>query len=477
MADEIRVNTETLEQVAARLAEMASAMESLQARVNGISLTQENGRNVRIALSGVKLRSVPCSLRDGDADECLRSIASALGRLELRTNRAAGAVQDTAEAFEEVERSLTKAFGGMEIPETWLNSVYRALGIDAVAGSLSEEERSWLLELLRHYHLVVDADLGLLVGGASVTLIHNMWQIAKLEMKYMPGRLETTYQASLPGGFLGYEQKRAAGLMDKLSFKSDSLKSERPEYGDHFKRGQSDGDTKISDKWSLLRVGTESSESFSLLNLHTEGENGNNSYEAELNVGKLEGHANFEMGLYSYKVGKDGQPHRVLSPGASVDMGASYTLLEGSASGEYELIDDVKLTGGVKAEAGKVEAIGKGEVGIIDGQLVIKGDLGAEAIAAGVEGKAGVDAFGLKGTVKGSVDIGIGAHAKAGYKDGKLYVDAGAYLGVGGSVSIELDVGDALEKVGKGLENVGKGMSKCAEDFLEGAGDFFGGLW
>ena len=341
------------------------------------------------------------------------------------------------------------------------------------AGSLTEEERSWLTELLRNHHLIVDADLGLLVGSTSVALIHNMWQIAKFETKYMPGRQETTYQSALPGGFLSYEQKQALGLMTKLPFKNDSLKNERPAYGEHYQYGDASGGTKISDNWSLLRIGAERSASLSLLSLSNKGASGNSSYEAELNFSKLEGHMNGEAGLYAYKVGKDGQTHRVLSPGVAVDIGASYTLMEGSVSGEYELIDNVKITGNVKAQAGKVEVTGKGEFGFIDGQFVAKADVGVEAILAGVSGEAAVDAFGMKGTVKGSVDVGLGAHAKAGYKDGKVYADLGVYVGVGGSVSFELDVGGALQNIGEGLN----GASKFVGDLWEGAGNIIGGLW
>lgn len=49
--------------------------------------------------------------------------------------------------------------------------------------------------------------------------------------------------------------------------------------------------------------------------------------------------------------------------------------------------------------------------------------------------------------VKGSVNVGIGAHADVGYRGGVVKVDIGASLGVGASVALEVDVGGMVDTI------------------------------
>ncbi len=49
--------------------------------------------------------------------------------------------------------------------------------------------------------------------------------------------------------------------------------------------------------------------------------------------------------------------------------------------------------------------------------------------------------------IKASVNVGIGIHAEAGYKDGKFSLDIGASFGIGGSVKLEVDVSGTVKAV------------------------------
>ena len=69
-----------------------------------------------------------------------------------------------------------------------------------------------------------------------------------------------------------------------------------------------------------------------------------------------------------------------------------------------------------------------------------------------VSGAAGVKVLGTDVGLKGSVGVGAGIHANAGFQDGKLSVDVGAYVGVGGSVSLEIDVSGTVEAVCDGAK-------------------------
>ncbi len=104
-----------------------------------------------------------------------------------------------------------------------------------------------------------------------------------------------------------------------------------------------------------------------------------------------------------------------------------------------------------EATAGKVEAKFSGVVGLRDGDGKLNPTahvkLSAEALAGELSGKLGVKILGGDVGVKGSVNMGIGAHLEGGFKDGKLSLDAGAALWVGASVKLEVDIGGMVDTV------------------------------
>ena len=130
----------------------------------------------------------------------------------------------------------------------------------------------------------------------------------------------------------------------------------------------------------------------------------------------------------------------------------SFTMSALSASAEAQLGDsNFGAYGKINGEAGKLEAKATGAVGLRDAEgninLTAHGKLSAEAIAGEVSAKAGVKIAGTDVGIKASINAGIGAHAEAGIKDGKISLDIGASLGIGGSVKLEIDVSGTIKAV------------------------------
>ncbi len=110
--------------------------------------------------------------------------------------------------------------------------------------------------------------------------------------------------------------------------------------------------------------------------------------------------------------------------------------------------DDYNLFENTKIDIGKVELGAGAKVGLDqENKLGAYVDAKAEAIAAEVQKKFGIDLFGIKIAGKGSVNYGAGAHAKAGFVDGKIVYDIGAAVGFGGGVSVEIDVSEKLNEL------------------------------
>ena len=178
---------------------------------------------------------------------------------------------------------------------------------------------------------------------------------------------------------------------------------------------------------------------------------------AEYKVGDREAHASAQAGLYVYEKDADGNTKRIFSPGVGAEAGASFAILSASAEGRVGLGEDNNMFGAYGSVEGELVS-GEAEAKLsanLAGKEVY-GKLSAEFNAAKVEGSAGISVLGTDIGVTGAAKIGLGAHAEAGFTDGKLKVDIGAAVGIGFDVGFEIDVSGTIDAVcsfAKGLFN------------------------
>lgn len=158
--------------------------------------------------------------------------------------------------------------------------------------------------------------------------------------------------------------------------------------------------------------------------------------------------------------------------GIGGEVGVALTAF--TAAGDIQFgSDDLGVHASGQVDAGKLEASLGGDIGLWDENGDFNPQLGvsakAEAIAAEISGKAGLDIAGTEVNVKGSLNVGVGAHADIGFNDGKLKLDLGASLGVGGSISLEVDVSGTVNKVIEHAQDIGNAVSDAcgaATDFI-----------
>ncbi len=200
-----------------------------------------------------------------------------------------------------------------------------------------------------------------------------------------------------------------------------------------------------------------------------------------LHFGK-DGDVETDWGSYTYSADfMKAETHmsaEVTMGGINAEIGMSLTAFTAEAAGQLGN-DMLGVHGKADVEVGKVELTGKAGFGIWDSDgnfaPTAKVKLSAEAIAAEASLTAGIDLAGTKVDVKGSVNFGVGAHMDVGFEDGKLSLDLGASLGVGGSVKLDIDVSGTLDKLDSVLDaasDVYSAASGFAGDVVNAVGDF-----
>ncbi|MEG2814262.1 MAG: hypothetical protein RSA79_06645 [Oscillospiraceae bacterium] len=158
-------------------------------------------------------------------------------------------------------------------------------------------------------------------------------------------------------------------------------------------------------------------------------------------LGSAEANAKVAGGLYAY----DDDGKKSFSPGVCAEMGASVTGLNLTAEGRLGTESPIGLYGKAEANVLKAEAKAEAGLGMVDGNFQANATASAEALLGEIEGSAGVTVMGTDIGVTASANVGIGAHADFGYKDGKIKVDLGASLGVGASIGFEIDASKTIE--------------------------------
>lgn len=195
---------------------------------------------------------------------------------------------------------------------------------------------------------------------------------------------------------------------------------------------------------TLLEASREASVSKSIFEGKYKYGEGN---EISAKVGNAEAHASLAAGLYVL----DGNGNKIFSPGVDAEVGTSVTALEVDWKQQWVGDKNLGLNTDAKVTVGKAEAQASatgqifGKDGKLNVQAGVKGS--AEAIAAKAEGKVGLNVAGGEVSAKGGVQVGIGAHADVGYRNGVIKCDVGAAIGVGVSLDVEVDVGGMVNTV------------------------------
>ena len=148
--------------------------------------------------------------------------------------------------------------------------------------------------------------------------------------------------------------------------------------------------------------------------------------------------------------------------GVGAEVGAGVTAFtagaQGSLGNEY-----YNVHGSAEVEVGHVGAGAAVNVGLLDenGNLnpQLGGSLSAEALLAEVSATVGGTIAGTEVNTTGSVNFGIGAHADVGLNDGVLSVDIGASVGLGVSVSLEIDFSGTVNAVADFASNAWSGIT------------------
>ena len=181
---------------------------------------------------------------------------------------------------------------------------------------------------------------------------------------------------------------------------------------------------------------------------------GNENANYEVVVGRAEAHSSISGGLYGYdKYGK-----KVLAPAIGAAAGASVCMM--NAKGELKTGNDL-FGAGANGEVSVGKASAEGELSaVLFGEKgpQLKASASAEAIAAEAKGSASINVAGIQGSVNGSVNFGVGAHADIGVVDGKIKCDIGASLGVGVSIGFEVDTKPLVDTIVSGAKAIWNGM-------------------
>lgn len=107
--------------------------------------------------------------------------------------------------------------------------------------------------------------------------------------------------------------------------------------------------------------------------------------------------------------------------------------------------------------------------------------INAEVTVVKCDATVGMDILGADVDIKASAGVGLGFHAKAGIDNGVLKLDLGGYIGIGGDISLEIDLSGAAETVSKVVDFATDAVSAIGDGFqavskiADGVGDVISG--
>ncbi len=343
---------------------------------------------------------------------------------------------------------------------------YNSLYVSILEGALeqSEDSNTFAAALLKICNgedaltvlgLDCSADVSKIFGSASLAAYVAQWKTEHSEEYFAKLEISEKNSGALLNDIKQVSDIKKAGnqwLEDNGLRKDEKITKFYDENGNEI----SEKDAGFYDRdYTIAEIDATASVSASIYEGKFDvGENG----EINVVVGNAEAHAGISAGLYV--IGANGE--KQFMPGVNAEVGASVTAFEADWEQQWLGDENLGLNTEVGVTAGKVG--GKGELnaqlfsddGKLDVQLNAEAKL--EAIAVEAEGSVGVNVLGGEVEASAGINVGIGAHAEVGYKDGKFKFDVGASLGVGVSVDVEIDVGGMVDTVVDGAQAAWEGI-------------------
>ncbi len=474
MADKILVNTDLLEKCAKELQQAASGFGDAASILAGLNTSEEWWTKMG-RFSALKLQDEGSSAQMGDAGAAVRSLAGVMRRYDGRVNKLGANVSKAASMFKNIEKSLQgKAQGqsqgsseGVIKPSDAGAAAAEGLGMlygqptdrdgmlpkadpNGTPGAAADAGT----EGINSDQSVVIPGVGVVTTAAGVTTI--LYENGDRYEYERTWNKESGKLFGADGSY--YEDTREAAFGSMLGKKKHDARDITP---DSWKKLNTDN--KAPDrKKTVFEFGAERTRSKSAL--HAEGEgsalNGLATGNYSADVSKLEATAELKAGLYKTQIDKNGKEVMVLEPGIDAKLGASYSVFTAAAAGQIGY-ENLNVHGSADVTVGKIGMEAETQVGIVDGKVAARVSGKAEAIAFEGSLEGGVNVAGIDVKAKGTVNVGIGAHADIGIHDGKLSCDIGASLGLGASVKFEVDYGQAVDNLAKGAKKAVKGTVKA----------------
>lgn len=203
-------------------------------------------------------------------------------------------------------------------------------------------------------------------------------------------------------------------------------------------------------KGTIAEAKAEAKAEASILEMTYTTEQKYGTANVDAKFGTVEAHAEVAAGLYTYDV----NGVMLTGPAVSAKIGASVSAISATAEGRMGLGEDHNMLGVYgkgDIDVLKAGAEAKAEVALFskDGKIdpSVYAEAKAEALLVEAKGTAGLTVLGADVGVTGSVNVGVGAHAKVGMENGVVKVDVGASMGFGVSVGFEVDVGGFVDTV------------------------------
>lgn len=304
-------------------------------------------------------------------------------------------------------------------------------------------------------------------GDMSYTDEVSFWSAESEDGETFSKFLTGSHTNSFTPSYGGYKNKKILGDDKHWNINHSQQKKEKEE-----KQVNKDNPWYGDPKATILEAKAEAKIEGSVLDgkLSGSSEHAEGSLEGKVLTG--EAHASAAAGLYVYSKDKDGNVVKTFSPGVSAEVGASASVLEGSAEGRLGLGENKNMLGvygDVDAKVLSAEAKGKVAVNAHE----VYAGASAEANLVKVSGSAGVAVLGTDVGVTAGVKVGVGAHAEVGYTDGKFKVDIGAAVGVGFDLGLEVDVSGTVDAVC----DIASSIADGAEDLFDGTMNAVSDAW